>query len=98
MTTIWHDRLAVEPCKVVIWYDHFWLAGAQCCFDSPKCVVQATLFFQVMSVGSLVACAFVCAFRLYVFIVPIHSGLGPDCIAFCCEKVAFVFAHLFWSS
>ena len=44
MATIWHDRLAVEPCKVVIWYDHFWLAGAQCCFDSPKCVVQATLF------------------------------------------------------
>ena len=39
-----------------------------------------------------------CAFRLYVFIVPNRSGLGPDCIAFCCEKVAFAFAHLFLSS
>ena len=39
-----------------------------------------------------------CAFRLYVFIVSNHSGLGPDCIAFCCEKVAFAFAHLFSSS
>ena len=58
MATIWHDRFAVEPCEAVIWYDHFWLAGVQCCFDSPNCVVQATLF-QVMSVGSLVACAFV---------------------------------------
>ena len=58
MATIWHDRFAVEPCEAAIWYDHLWIAGVQRCFDSPKCAVQATLF-QVMSVGSHVACAFV---------------------------------------
>ena len=48
----------VKPCEAVIWYDHLWIAGVQRCFDSQKCAVQATLF-QVMSVGSHVACAFV---------------------------------------
>ena len=32
MATIWHDRLAVEPCKVVIWYDHFWISRSPVLF------------------------------------------------------------------
>ena len=38
----------------------------------------------------------ICArFALYVFIVPNRRGLGPDCIAFLKQKIAFAFAYLF---
>ena len=52
------------------------------------CAVQATLFSGDVSRFPYFMC--ICArFRLYVFIVSNHSGLGPDCTAICCEKIAF---------
>ena len=47
----------------------FGLAGPQCCFDSLKCVVQATLF-QVMSVGLLV-CTCIC---VRISLVRVHCA------------------------
>ena len=47
----------------------FSLAGPQCCFDSLKCVVQATLF-QVMSVGFLV-CTCIC---VRISLVRVHCA------------------------
>ena len=46
MATIWHDRLAVEPCKVVIWYDHFWISRSPVLFSIRRNALYKRHFFR----------------------------------------------------
>ena len=61
-----------------------------------RCIRESAMykrrFFWVMSVGFHVARALVpvCVrFTCTCVTLPDRSGLGPDCIAICCEKIAF---------